>query len=56
MLGYEEVKRGKTGGSRRRFIHPQAGLISLHKPHLSSIMKHYQLEQVIDTLKQEGLL
>jgi predicted RNA binding protein YcfA (HicA-like mRNA interferase family) len=56
MLGYEEAKRGKTGGSRRRFVHKTAAMISLHKPHPGSILKRYQLDQVIETLIQEGLL
>ena len=32
-LCYREVETGKTGGSRRRFIHPAEPLIALHKPH-----------------------
>jgi predicted RNA binding protein YcfA (HicA-like mRNA interferase family) len=56
MFGYSEAKPGKTGGSRRRFVHPKAALISLHKPHPGSILKRYQLEQLIDTLTQEGFL
>ena len=32
-LGYREVAPGKTGGSRRRFVHETAPVITLHKPH-----------------------
>lgn len=38
-LGYELEKTGKTGGSRRKFIHATAPLISLHKPHPKEILK-----------------
>jgi hypothetical protein len=55
-LGYEEAKRGKTGGSRRRFIHPHAAIISLHKPHPGNLLKEYQVEQVLEVLTQEGLI
>lgn len=55
-LGYQEVKPGKTGGSRRRFVHPNGSTISLHKPHPGNLLKGYQVEQVLETLMQEGLL
>ncbi|MEX2536436.1 MAG: type II toxin-antitoxin system HicA family toxin [Trueperaceae bacterium] len=55
-LGYEEVKRGKTGGSRRRFSHNTAAIISLHKPHPGNELKTYQVELVLKTLTQEGLV
>jgi hypothetical protein len=35
-LGYAEAARGKTGGSRRRFVHATAPTIALHKPHLTA--------------------
>jgi len=31
-LGYVQRKTGKTGVSRRRFVHPTAPTITLHKP------------------------
>jgi predicted RNA binding protein YcfA (HicA-like mRNA interferase family) len=55
-LGFEEVKTGKTSGSRRRFINANSMVITLHKPHPHNTLKQYQLEQIIETLKQEGLL
>ena len=55
-LGYSEVSRGKTGGSRRRFVHENAALISLHKPHPGNEVKIYQVESVLETLSQEGLI
>lgn len=53
-FGYKELKKGKTGGSRRRFADAKGHAITLHKPHPSQIMKHYQLEQVVDVLKEKG--
>jgi hypothetical protein len=48
---YMEMKQGKTGGSRRKFIGPGQSIISLHKPHPGNIVKTYALKQVIDYLK-----
>lgn len=55
-LGYRESKAGKTGGSRRRFIHDSAAAISLHKPHPGNIVKMYALDEVIRVLTEEGLI
>ena len=55
-FGYEVIKGGKTCGSRVRFIHPKRGIIILHKPHPSTVLKRYQLEQVEETLRSEGLI
>jgi len=55
-LGYEPVKQGKTGGSRRRFIHATAATITLHKPHPGNIVKLYVIDDVINMLKQEDLI
>jgi HicA toxin of bacterial toxin-antitoxin, len=55
-LGFEEASTGKTGGSRRRFMNKDEIVISLHKPHPGNILKSYQIEQIIDILRQEGYL
>ena len=55
-LGYREIKTGKTGGSRRRFIHDSAATITLHKPHPQNILKRYAVDQVLDILKQEEMI
>ena len=55
-LGYREIKTGKTGGSRRRFVHDSAVIITLHKPHPQNILKRYAVDQVLDILKQEELI
>lgn len=56
QLGYRETKAGKTGGSRRKFIHPEAPPIILHKPHPGNIIKTYVLEDVLEMLGREGML
>lgn len=55
-LGFTEELRGKTGGSRRRFSNENDVIISLHKPHPANILKQYQIKQIIEILRQEGLI
>lgn len=55
-LGYRLAQKGKTGGSRRRFIHDTNPLICLHEPHPQKVLKRYQIDQIIDMLMEEGLL
>jgi len=55
-LGYKSLSGGKTGGSRARFVHPSSPPIILHKPHPKPILKRYQIDGIIDLLKQEKLL
>jgi len=55
-LGYREVTTGKSGGSRRRFVHDSAATITLHKPHPHNILKRYAVDQVLDILKQEEMI
>jgi hypothetical protein len=52
--GYTEIKTGKTGGSRRKFVDDSKNVLSLHKPHPSNIVKPYAIQQTIDTLKDRG--
>lgn len=48
---YEEHTGGKTGGSRRVFVHMKTKhVINLHKPHPGNILKEYQLKAVIEAL------
>jgi len=55
-FGYTLAKSGKTGGSRVKFIHETLPPIILHKPHPTPVLKKYQLEQIEETLKGEGLI
>ena len=53
LLGYfdfQEVKKGKTSGSRVKFMNLEGVMIMLHKPHPSGIMKHYQLKPIQEVL------
>jgi hypothetical protein len=53
LLGYfhfEEVRKGKTSGSRVKFTNQKGVPIMLHKPHPTGIMKHYQLKQIKEIL------
>ncbi len=53
--GYREIKTGKTGGSRRKFVDDKKNIISfLHEPHPQKIMKHYAIKEVITHLKEKG--
>ncbi len=52
-FGYEEFY---GNGSRRKFMHEKYGLIILHEPHPSKILKMYQIDQVIEILNEGNLL
>jgi len=45
-FGYEEIKIGKTSGSRVKFENKAGVPIMLHKPHPNGILKKYQMKQV----------
>ncbi len=49
-FGFNEVKKGKTSGSRVKFENKEGVPIILHKPHPGGIMKRYQLKQVKEIL------
>ncbi|TAD92531.1 MAG: type II toxin-antitoxin system HicA family toxin [Bacteroidetes bacterium] len=53
-FGYHELKKGKTGGSRRKFADEAKRMINLHKPHPGNIVKRYMIDQVIAVLKENG--
>ena len=56
-LGYKESNRGRSSGSAVAFINPDTGhIIRLHKPHQRPILKKYQIEEVIEALKERGLI
>jgi len=50
-FGFKEVKKGKTSGSRVKFMNGEGVLLMMHKPHPTGIMKHYQLKQVKEVLE-----
>ena len=49
-FGFKKVKKGKTSGSRVKFMNLEGVPIMLHKPHPSGIMKLYQLKQIKEVL------
>ncbi len=53
-FGYHELKKGKTGGYRRKFANEDKRIINLHKPHPGNIVKRYMIDQVIEVLKENG--
>ena len=56
-LGYTEIKKGKSAGSRKAFINPETShIIRLHRPHPGNILKKYQVLQVLDELEKEDLI
>jgi hypothetical protein len=50
-FGYKEVKKGKTSGSRVKFMNDENVPIMMHKPHPTGILKRYQLKQIKDLLE-----
>ncbi len=51
-FGYTEYKlKGKTSGSRRKFVNATKQIISLHEPHPQNIVKKYVLKQIIKQLE-----
>lgn len=55
-LGYQQVKSGKTGGSRTRFAHSSAPPMTLHRPHPDNVLKRYMIDDILDILEREGLI
>lgn len=52
-FGYVEIKKkGKTGGSRIRFVNKNKEIINLHKPHPGNIVKGYIIKQLIEKLNR----
>lgn len=55
-FGYVENTKGKTAGSRRVFKAEGLPDIRLHAPHNPPVVRRYAIEDVIATLKAEGLI
>ena len=53
-LDYAEAITGKTGGSRRRFVHATAPILALHKPHPGNIVKISVIDDVLRVLTRRG--
>ncbi len=55
-MGYTKEEKGKTSGSRIMFCKDGHPPILLHKPHPRRELLSYQIRQLSDYLKSEGLL
>lgn len=55
-FGFGEERKGKTGGSRRKFVDAHGNVINLHRPHPRDILKEYAIKQVIERLRELGIL
>lgn len=56
-FSYSKTNKGKTSGSRVIFTSSEnRPAIMLHKPHPGNELKLYQVQQIIEILKQEGLI
>ena len=56
LFGYDEMTKGKTAGSRRKFVNADKDVILLHKPHPVNVVKIYAIRQIQNHLKEKGLL
>jgi len=59
LLGYFDYRRsnkGRTSGSRVMFVSERSAPILLHKPHPRKELLAYQVKQLVEVLKQEGLI
>lgn len=55
-LSYERDDKGRTSGSRVMFVSETHPPILLYKPHPRKELLTYQINQLLEILKQEGLL
>lgn len=57
IMGFTQVKTGKTSGSRVRFRNDLLGKeFRMHKPHPDKILKQYQLHDIKKLLKDCKLI
>jgi hypothetical protein len=55
LLGFEMSNKGKTSGSRIKFLKGTIPII-LHKPHPRKELLEYQIKQVLEILEREDLI
>lgn len=56
IFGFERSNKGKTSGSRVIFKNSDGTPIMLHKPHPGNVVKSYAVKQVLQELKNKGML
>jgi hypothetical protein len=55
-LGFERDNKGKTSGSRVRFVHQSGAKLMIHLPHLGNQLRVYQVKALLEMLEKEGLI
>jgi hypothetical protein len=55
-FGYNELKKGKAGGSRRKFADAKKNVIILHEAHPEKTVKQYVIRQVLEHLYTKGYI
>ena len=55
-LSYRRSNKGKTSGSRIKFVSDLHSPIIMHKPHPRKELLSYQVKQLKEVLEQEGLI
>lgn len=55
-LSYSRSDKGKTSGSRVAFTSENHPAIFMHKPHPNNELKAYQVQQLLEILRQEELI
>ena len=56
-LGYMEMQRGRTSGSRVAFHNGETQhIIRLHRPHPSNQLKRYQIDELLEELRRIGVI
>jgi len=55
-FGYSLTNSGKTSGSRVAFVNEAHDYLRLHKPHPRSILKLYQIDDIIAALRERWLV
>ncbi len=55
-LDYKRSDKGRTSGSRVMFVSENHPPIMMHKPHPRKELLEYQVKQLLEMLKQEGLI
>ena len=46
LFGFQEIRTGKTSGSRVRFAHADGEQFVIHKPHPGNVLKTYAVSEL----------
>jgi len=56
LLGFVRDNKGKTSGSRVRFVHQGGAKLMIHLPHPGNQLRVYQVKALLEMLEKEGLI